>query len=131
MLKFTLAMFFGLLCSVSSAQHIQYSNKLNHFASASHDRFGREVIQLNSRLRFRPKLQEFIINHERAHFELNHFRSNKPILLQEIEADRYATQRSSMGARRAAYRFFLLGGGSGFNKSHGSSWSRARRIRNY
>ena len=131
MLKFTLAMFFGLLCSVSSAQYIQYTNNLNHFASANHDRFGRPVILLNSRLRYRPKLQEYIVNHERGHFELHHFRSNKPILLQEIEADRFAIQRSSVGARRAAYRFFLLGGGSGFNKSHGSSWSRARRIRNY
>lgn len=72
-------------------------------------------------------LCEFYRYHEIAHIVLNHNnREDLSIQDKEREADRWAAKYAPMRSVKAAFRYFLSGGGS--TPTHGSSRVRAERM---
>lgn len=72
-------------------------------------------------------LCEFYRYHEIAHIILKHNdRDDLTIQDKEREADRWAAKHAPMRCVKAAFRFFLSGGGS--TPTHGSSRIRAERM---
>ena len=125
---FTVSLIFA---STSQAQYRIVKNyNLNGVAMARYDGFGRPIIIVNPNRIPNAHMAEFVIKHEIAHHKLGHLGSNKSIWRQEYEADRWASRNSSQSARIAAANYFRRGNGLSHSFTHGTPWSRARRILN-
>lgn len=102
---------------------------LPDIAMVTVDGTGRPVISYNPILcqRAGPALCEFYRWHEYGHIQLGHtFRQMWP-QARELEADCWAAQNAPPHALRAAYQWFISGGGA--SPIHGFGPQRADRIR--